>query len=107
MSLKLKHGAAAIWPRMEDEEGNCLTANNAEEATWEACVDDTLLSSQGWRLIAFTADQGIDALESLQFPGSCAVLGADLEVSLCSCSQVALSVSCSFCDVHGFPPDWK
>lgn len=71
----------------------CLTSNTANLAVWGSCVEDTLQTAQGWRVMAFEVP-GIDALESLKYPGSCAVLAADQTISLCSCSNLAIQVRC-------------
>ena len=73
----------------------CLTANSADDAVWGDCVTDSLQAAQGWRVVTFEV-QGIDALESLKFPGACAVLEADQTIMLCSCSNLAILVRCGF-----------
>lgn len=78
---------------MRNDEQQCLTADTATSQAWAECVEDSLQPSQGWRIVTFEV-AGIEALESLKFPGTCAILAEDGTINLCSCSNLAILVRC-------------
>lgn len=90
---------AGEWNTVTGPQG-CLTAADRNVVEFSECAEGN--TAQHWRLVAVDGVSDWNAMESMRFPGMCAVRAASGDaVPACSCAEIALKVRRTSPRMHG------